>query len=69
MRVTELIASPDNRGVAGVRFEDTRGTPRSLAADLIFVLPKVPVRERSRRPCRTPITGGGTSASPGFSRP
>ena len=23
MRVTELIASPDNRGVAGVRFEDT----------------------------------------------
>ncbi len=35
MRVTELIASPDNRGVAGVRFEDTRGTPGSLAADLV----------------------------------
>ena len=34
-RVTELIASPDNRGVAGVRFEDTRGTPGSLAADLV----------------------------------
>jgi 2-polyprenyl-6-methoxyphenol hydroxylase-like FAD-dependent oxidoreductase len=35
MRVTELIASPDNRGVAGVRFEDTLGTPGSLAADLV----------------------------------
>jgi hypothetical protein len=35
MRATELIASPDNRGVAGVRFEDTRGTPGSLAADLV----------------------------------
>jgi 2-polyprenyl-6-methoxyphenol hydroxylase-like FAD-dependent oxidoreductase len=35
MRVTELIASPDNRGVAGVLFEDTRGTPGSLAADLV----------------------------------
>jgi 2-polyprenyl-6-methoxyphenol hydroxylase-like FAD-dependent oxidoreductase len=35
MRVAELIASPDNRGVAGVRFEDTRGTPGSLAADLV----------------------------------
>jgi 2-polyprenyl-6-methoxyphenol hydroxylase-like FAD-dependent oxidoreductase len=35
MRVTELVASPDNRGVAGVRFEDTRGTPGSLAADLV----------------------------------
>jgi 2-polyprenyl-6-methoxyphenol hydroxylase-like FAD-dependent oxidoreductase len=35
MRVTELIASPDNRGVAGVRFEDNRGTPGSLAADLV----------------------------------
>jgi len=35
MRVTELIASPDNRGVAGVRFEDTSGTPGSLAADLV----------------------------------
>jgi 2-polyprenyl-6-methoxyphenol hydroxylase-like FAD-dependent oxidoreductase len=35
MRVTELTASPDNRGVAGVRFEDTRGTLRSLAADLV----------------------------------
>ena len=35
-RVTELIASPDNRGVAGVRFEDTRGTPGSLAADLVI---------------------------------
>jgi 2-polyprenyl-6-methoxyphenol hydroxylase-like FAD-dependent oxidoreductase len=34
-RVTELIASPDNRGVAGVRFEGTRGTPGSLAADLV----------------------------------
>ena len=34
-RVTELIASPDNRSVAGVRFEDTRGTPGSLAADLV----------------------------------
>jgi 2-polyprenyl-6-methoxyphenol hydroxylase-like FAD-dependent oxidoreductase len=34
-RVTELIASPDNRAVAGVRFEDTRGTPGSLAADLV----------------------------------
>jgi 2-polyprenyl-6-methoxyphenol hydroxylase-like FAD-dependent oxidoreductase len=34
-RVTELTASPDNRGVAGVRFEDTRGTPGSLAADLV----------------------------------
>jgi hypothetical protein len=36
MRVTELIASPDNCGVAGVRFEDTLGTPGSLAADLVF---------------------------------
>jgi 2-polyprenyl-6-methoxyphenol hydroxylase-like FAD-dependent oxidoreductase len=35
MRVTELIASPDNRGVAGVRFEDTSGTPGTLAADLV----------------------------------
>jgi 2-polyprenyl-6-methoxyphenol hydroxylase-like FAD-dependent oxidoreductase len=35
MRVTELIASPDNRGVAGVCFEDTLGTPGSLAADLV----------------------------------
>jgi 2-polyprenyl-6-methoxyphenol hydroxylase-like FAD-dependent oxidoreductase len=34
-RVTELVASPDNRGVAGIRFEDARGTPGSLAADLI----------------------------------
>jgi 2-polyprenyl-6-methoxyphenol hydroxylase-like FAD-dependent oxidoreductase len=34
-RVTELIASPDNRAVAGVRFEDTRGTSGSLAADLV----------------------------------
>jgi 2-polyprenyl-6-methoxyphenol hydroxylase-like FAD-dependent oxidoreductase len=34
-RVTEVIASPDNHGVAGVRFEDTRGTPGSLAADLV----------------------------------
>jgi 2-polyprenyl-6-methoxyphenol hydroxylase-like FAD-dependent oxidoreductase len=33
--VTEVIASRDNRGVAGVRFEDTRGTPGSLAADLV----------------------------------
>jgi 2-polyprenyl-6-methoxyphenol hydroxylase-like FAD-dependent oxidoreductase len=34
-RVTEVIASRDSRGVAGVRFEDTRGTPGSLAADLV----------------------------------
>src|SRR5277367_3069041 len=34
-RVMEMIASPDGRGVAGVRFEDTRGTPGSLAADLV----------------------------------
>jgi 2-polyprenyl-6-methoxyphenol hydroxylase-like FAD-dependent oxidoreductase len=34
-RVTELIASPDNEAVAGVRFEDTRGTPGSVAADLV----------------------------------
>ena len=34
-RVTELTASLDNRSVAGVRFEDTRGTPGSLAADLV----------------------------------
>ena len=34
-RVTELTASPDNRSVAGVRFEDTRGTPGTLAADLV----------------------------------
>jgi 2-polyprenyl-6-methoxyphenol hydroxylase-like FAD-dependent oxidoreductase len=34
-RVTELIASLDNRAVAGVRFEDARGTPGSLAADLV----------------------------------
>jgi len=34
-RVTELIASPDSRGVAGVRFEDTRGAPGNLAADLV----------------------------------
>jgi 2-polyprenyl-6-methoxyphenol hydroxylase-like FAD-dependent oxidoreductase len=34
-RVTELTASPDNGSVAGVRFEDTRGRPRSLAADLV----------------------------------
>jgi 2-polyprenyl-6-methoxyphenol hydroxylase-like FAD-dependent oxidoreductase len=34
-RVTEVIATPDNHGVAGVRFEDTRGTPGSLAADLV----------------------------------
>ena len=35
VRVTELLPSPDNRSVAGVRFEDTRGTPGSLAADLV----------------------------------
>jgi 2-polyprenyl-6-methoxyphenol hydroxylase-like FAD-dependent oxidoreductase len=35
VRVTELIASPDNGAAAGVRFEDTRGTPGSLAADLV----------------------------------
>jgi 2-polyprenyl-6-methoxyphenol hydroxylase-like FAD-dependent oxidoreductase len=34
-RVTELTASPDNGSVAGVRFEDTRGRPGSLAADLV----------------------------------
>ena len=34
-RVTELIASPDNRSVAGVRFEDVRGTAGTLAADLV----------------------------------
>jgi 2-polyprenyl-6-methoxyphenol hydroxylase-like FAD-dependent oxidoreductase len=34
-RVTGLIASPDNRAVAGVQFEDARGTPGSLAADLV----------------------------------
>jgi 2-polyprenyl-6-methoxyphenol hydroxylase-like FAD-dependent oxidoreductase len=34
-RVTELTASPDNLAVAGVRFEDTRGEPGSLAADLV----------------------------------
>jgi 2-polyprenyl-6-methoxyphenol hydroxylase-like FAD-dependent oxidoreductase len=35
-RVTEVIASPDNSRVAGVRFEDVRGTVGSLAADLII---------------------------------
>jgi 2-polyprenyl-6-methoxyphenol hydroxylase-like FAD-dependent oxidoreductase len=35
MRVTELIASPENRSVAGVRFEETRGTSGSLATDLV----------------------------------
>jgi 2-polyprenyl-6-methoxyphenol hydroxylase-like FAD-dependent oxidoreductase len=34
-RVTEVIASHDNSGAAGVRFEDVRGTPGSLAADLV----------------------------------
>jgi 2-polyprenyl-6-methoxyphenol hydroxylase-like FAD-dependent oxidoreductase len=34
-RVTEIIASPDNSRVAGVRFEDVRGTAGTLAADLI----------------------------------
>ena len=34
-RVTELIASPDKSRVAGVRFEDVRGTAGSLAADLV----------------------------------
>jgi 2-polyprenyl-6-methoxyphenol hydroxylase-like FAD-dependent oxidoreductase len=34
-RVTEVTASPDNGAVAGVRFEDTRGTPGGLAADLV----------------------------------
>jgi len=33
--VTELTASPDNGGVAGVRFEDARGMRGSLAADLV----------------------------------
>ena len=34
-RVTELTASPNNGSVAGVRFEDTRGSPGHLAADLV----------------------------------
>ena len=34
-RVTELTASPDNGSVAGVCFEDTRGRPGRLAADLV----------------------------------
>jgi 2-polyprenyl-6-methoxyphenol hydroxylase-like FAD-dependent oxidoreductase len=34
-RVTELIASPDSTRVAGVRFEDVRGTAGTLAADLV----------------------------------
>jgi 2-polyprenyl-6-methoxyphenol hydroxylase-like FAD-dependent oxidoreductase len=34
-RVTELIASRDSLAVAGVRFEDVRGTPGSLPADLV----------------------------------
>jgi 2-polyprenyl-6-methoxyphenol hydroxylase-like FAD-dependent oxidoreductase len=34
-RVTELVASPDSSSAAGVRFEDTRGTPGSVAADLV----------------------------------
>jgi 2-polyprenyl-6-methoxyphenol hydroxylase-like FAD-dependent oxidoreductase len=34
-RATELTASPDERGVAEVRFEDTRGKPGSVAADLV----------------------------------
>jgi 2-polyprenyl-6-methoxyphenol hydroxylase-like FAD-dependent oxidoreductase len=34
-RVTEVIASADNSRAAGVRFEDVRGTPGSLAADLV----------------------------------
>jgi 2-polyprenyl-6-methoxyphenol hydroxylase-like FAD-dependent oxidoreductase len=35
MRVTELTASADNRSVTGVRFEDTRGAPGNIAADLV----------------------------------
>jgi 2-polyprenyl-6-methoxyphenol hydroxylase-like FAD-dependent oxidoreductase len=34
-RVTELTASPNNGSVAGVRFENTRGSPGHLAADLV----------------------------------
>src|SRR3984885_3609582 len=34
-RVAEVIASTDNTGAAGVRFEDVRGAAGSLAADLI----------------------------------
>ena len=34
-RVTDVIASPDNSCVAGVRFEDVRGTAGSVAADLV----------------------------------
>ena len=30
-----MIASPDNRSVAGVRFEDVRGTSGTLSADLV----------------------------------
>jgi hypothetical protein len=33
--VTELIASSDNRGIAGVRFESVRGRHEFLAADLL----------------------------------
>ena len=35
MRVRELTASPDRRGVAAVRFEDRLGKPESLAADFV----------------------------------
>ena len=34
-RVTELTASPDDRKVAGVRFENVRGNPEFLPADLV----------------------------------
>jgi 2-polyprenyl-6-methoxyphenol hydroxylase-like FAD-dependent oxidoreductase len=34
-RVTELTASPDDRRVAGVRFENVRGNPEFLPADLV----------------------------------
>ncbi len=34
-RVTEVVASPDNSRVAGVRFEDVRGTTGGVAADLV----------------------------------
>jgi 2-polyprenyl-6-methoxyphenol hydroxylase-like FAD-dependent oxidoreductase len=35
LRVTELIASPGNGSIAGVRFEDARRTQGSVAADLV----------------------------------
>jgi 2-polyprenyl-6-methoxyphenol hydroxylase-like FAD-dependent oxidoreductase len=34
-RVVELVPSPDRPGVAGVRYEDAKGTAQELAADLV----------------------------------